>query len=362
MEAIWAALAFHGAFPDFEKLMSQEGQALQPCPLYYLYLAFKFHLEYGLSEFKGSKHGQAEPLTQIRDNFRKTLLRIGAVNGEIGSMQDSIGWLDFIVKSRSLPVNEDGVQFFTMQTQDVQICLEKDKNLHFQTCWRKVYIEDYISEKESCSGKCIETHFICNIPVIWTIRPDIADGKYWDFPLQLFPLSKEEAQKHGVVYDLVARIYSSDDHFITSTIIPTTQRTQAVFVYNGVCHNGYSQIMPGNVSELMAGKFPKCKAGYHPHAAIYKLKGGLGAQMRFKQVLQAKSKALTEINLQPDLTGTLDSSKWTAHVEHNGRSHDYNLMPEYDFATTKLGAIIKKQISRSLKAADTKEDLKALTK
>lgn len=274
-----------------------------------------------------------------------------------------------------------------MQTQDVQICLEKDKNLHvhirthtepvgyapmpcswqvhngsvqnwldskilskkafssfqqFQTCWRKVYIEDYIGEKESCSGKCIETHFICNIPVIWTIRPDIADGKYWDFPLQLFPLSKEEAQKHGVVYDLVARIYSSDDHFITSTIIPTTQRTQAVFVYNGICHNVYSQIMPGNVSELMAGKFPKCKAGYRPHAAIYKLKGGLGAQMRFKQVLQAKSKALTEINLQPDLTGTLDSSKWTAHVEHNGRSHDYNLMPEYDFATTKLGAIIKK--------------------
>jgi len=287
-----------------------------------------------------------------------------------------------------------------LQTQDVQVCLEKDKNLHvrirthtepvgysptahswevhngriqdwldsmilskkafssfqqFQTCWRKVYVKDYISEKDSCSGRCIQTNFISNLPVIWTIRPDISDRKYWDFPLQLFPLSKAEAQKNQVVYELVARIYHSDDHFITSTIIPTTQHTRAVFVHDGIQHNGYSQILPGNVSELMAGTFPQCPTGYYPHAAIYKLKGGLGAQKRFQQVLEAKSKSMTEINLQQDLTGTLDSTKRTVNVGHTGHSHDYNLIPDYDFTTTKLGAIIKKQISRGLKTAETQE-------
>lgn len=90
MEAIWTALAFHGAFSEFEELMVTEEQAACPSPLYYLYLAFKFRLDHGILEFKGSQQGHAKPLTEIRDNLCEMLYKIRAVPGKVGDEQDTI--------------------------------------------------------------------------------------------------------------------------------------------------------------------------------------------------------------------------------------------------------------------------------
>lgn len=93
--------------------------------------------------------------------------------------------------------------------------------------------------------------------------------------------------------------------------------------------------------------FPLC-----PHAAIYKLKGGIAAQKA------TKAKSFADLTLHHGLPGTFDSSEWvkSASSGHSGQSLEYSLIPNHDSTVTKLGSIIKKQIRRGLQSADTTPD------
>lgn len=209
-----------------------------------------------------------------------------------------------------------------------------------QSCWRKTMENDMIVD--FCGGHCINMQFITDIPVVLILTPDISGKKFWNFPLQLYPLTKAAAS-NGVVYQLVSRIYRNSNHFITSSIIPTTSNQPAVFAYDGMLYNGYSQLQPGKAVNLMAGNLPPCPPGFYPHAVIYKLKGGLHAQQYFRDHQITAAKSYLDLTLHMGQPSTLDGPAWSIKSETK-HTIEYNLLPEIPFTSTKLGKILHTQI------------------
>jgi hypothetical protein len=98
MEAIYSALVYHKGFKDLETLVSGDEASDSPSLIYSLYLACKFRLHKGLHEFQESRHGAAQELTELRDNFRQKLHLVGAANGKIGQTQGTTVSFKFYFK------------------------------------------------------------------------------------------------------------------------------------------------------------------------------------------------------------------------------------------------------------------------
>ena len=79
LESLWCAMAFHGCLDEFHKLVQAEKSKQLPSPLYYLSLHFLFRKQWGISMFHGSQSGAAEEITQLRNDFRQLLFKIGAM-------------------------------------------------------------------------------------------------------------------------------------------------------------------------------------------------------------------------------------------------------------------------------------------
>lgn len=109
-----------------------------------------------------------------------------------------------------------------------------------------------------------------------------ADGEdtngEWNFPAKLFPLDPASA-KDGVVYDIVARVFTNGNHFISRYRQPDTSN---IFNYDSMQHGGFCQRINGaKLSQHLAGKDVPMPSGYRTQSVIYRLRGGLRAQQIF---------------------------------------------------------------------------------
>ncbi|KAF9062287.1 hypothetical protein BDP27DRAFT_1428067 [Rhodocollybia butyracea] len=385
MEALFCPMAFYGSLAEFKSIITTaEEDPSSPSPLYCLYLAFQFRMAEGINKFQRPSLGPvspfrqpAEEITNIRDAFRKVLHETHTVEGKVGAYQMPLGWLDNL-----LPNNSPACDFFKPHSLQFWKCMHEGTGMqhclitpHIKPigwsplgrqwdqyhgkiqswfsflcqpslaitvkedsgCWRKETEKDEIVGV--CPGSSQVIELLTEIPVILIITPDVTVGKYplnflfanvsypaekyWDFPMQLLPGS-EAAAKKGVVYELVSRIFFGHQHYTTHMAIPTTSKAKAVFIHDGMMFQGYSQHSKGKVADLLAGAHPPCASGFTTFSAIYKLKGGVDAQQKFRVQQQVEIKNTLDINIENQPIPALDSPNWIPCSTSSKRSREYN--------------------------------------
>ncbi|KAJ3745201.1 hypothetical protein EV360DRAFT_90130 [Lentinula raphanica] len=353
MEVLFCAMAFYNAFDEFESL---------------------FRLDQGLKKYLGSSHGEASEISNIRDQLRKTLYTIKAVQGQIDNFQTAFGWfLSLITGISGLPCNTKCISYFGTTTLELWKCTHAPSGMehcrlkiqkrpvgwasvphqwdeyqgsiqswftsisNFRAklrggstesgCWRKEYSKDSTIQK-ICAGTSTRNEVILDIPVILVIQPDVSDGKLWDFPLKLRLGSEIEARK-GLVFELVGRVFYGHNHYMANIAVPTSLRTKSVFTYDGMKYQGYSQRLEGNVDELIAGTSPSCPPGFHTHSVVYKLKGGLKAQQLFKNRQIANAMQTLQLQLDTSPGPILCSPHWVKTSAIDTHHHCSNSTVEY---------------------------------
>ncbi|KAJ3764567.1 hypothetical protein FB446DRAFT_710226, partial [Lentinula raphanica] len=102
MEVLFCAMAFYNAFDEFESLVLEEKS---------------------LKKYLGSSHGEATEISNIRDQLRKTLYTIKAVQGQIDNFQTAFGWfLSLITGISGLPCNTKCISYFGTTTLELWKC------------------------------------------------------------------------------------------------------------------------------------------------------------------------------------------------------------------------------------------------
>ena len=323
LEALYCALNFHGTWVEFELLIQHEQKEPFPSPVYYLYLCLQSRRLRPISGFPESSAGiKSAELHMLRDGFRDMLFKTKMITnpGPVNTYQPALAWFaSIIAPGTPYKTNAACRAFFAGVQQRLWICdhhvrVDRTTNLsavyqapfpetfnryhgHMQEwlksltnlkgvvqgtpqeiCWRK----NIDQEKNYCTGKPALITFFRAIPVILTLEPnfDSLQSGMWDFPRHLYPLAKARADKNGVVYDLVARIFHNEksEHFITRCAVPTAHSHPAIFTYDGMQFSGYSQLEKGSIDNLLAGQNPPVPSGYKTYAVLYKLRGGIEAQ------------------------------------------------------------------------------------
>ncbi|KAF5371934.1 hypothetical protein D9757_011489 [Collybiopsis confluens] len=347
LEALYCALSFHDSWTEFESLVENEQKESSPSPVYYLYLCLKSRRLRPISGFpKSSNRIKSQGLQNLRDSFREMLFKIKMVTNSdsIDSYQPALAWFTSIIApGNQFKENAACRAYFAGVKQQVWICnnhLRVDRTVHLpavfdapfpelfnkyggsiqkwiksltnakqvlegslqEVCWRK----NSDNAEQYCAGTPKLITFLSAIPVILTLEPNLDSlEQMWDFPKALYPLAKTEGNKHGVVYNLVARIFynSKSQHFITRYAVPTTALNRlAVFTYDGMKNCGYSQFETGSVEKLLAGSSPPIPLGYKTHAVVYKLQGGIQAQNYYAHFQNSQIVQKLQLQLSADIS------------------------------------------------------------
>ncbi|KAF5365496.1 hypothetical protein D9757_012971 [Collybiopsis confluens] len=347
LEALYCALSFHNSWTEFESLVENEQKESSPSPVYYLYLCLKSRRLRPISGFpKSSNRIKSQGLQNLRDSFREMLFKIKMVTNSdsIDSYQPALAWFTSIIApGNQFKENAACRAYFAGVKQRVWICnnhLRVDRTVHLpavfdapfpelfnkyggsiqkwiksltnakqvlegslqEVCWRK----NSDNAEQYCAGTPKLITFLSAIPVILTLEPNLDSlEQMWDFPKALYPLAKTEGNKHGVVYNLVARIFynSKSQHFITRYAVPTTALNRlAVFTYDGMKNCGYSQFETGSVEKLLAGSSPPIPLGYKTHAVVYKLQGGIQAQNYYAHFQNSQIVQKLQLQLSADIS------------------------------------------------------------
>ncbi|KIK56290.1 hypothetical protein GYMLUDRAFT_248037 [Collybiopsis luxurians FD-317 M1] len=176
-------------------------------------------------------------------------------------------------------------------------------------CWRQEHEDDKITS--ICAGESQQIEFITDIPVLLNLAPDIAAGKFWDFPIELFIGPKASAHKRGLVYGLVGMVLTNGNHYIALTVIPTSSNNKVVFAYDGMKNQGHSKYKSGKVTELLTGQPPACAPpGFTTNTVLYKLRGGTAARNLFQSLQVANAKMHLNVSLENPLLPSLSLPDW----------------------------------------------------
>ncbi|KAJ3897592.1 hypothetical protein F5879DRAFT_813774, partial [Lentinula edodes] len=168
-------------------------------------------------------------------------------------------------------------------------------------CWR-----------QSCNDtqKTQLVDIIIGLPVFWCVTIHPEDNQLWDFPRILYPVAGDEAKKHQFVYEMTARVFSNQNHFVTrfATSLDTPKHATGVFFYDGMQHGGQAQRESGKLDHLLGGRFPVMpedyqNLGYRTCAVMYHLKGGTAAQAWFSN----RQISLLQKHLQVSITPNTSS-------------------------------------------------------
>ncbi|KAF5368807.1 hypothetical protein D9757_012280 [Collybiopsis confluens] len=331
-----AVLNYYGDWKDFESLVQNESGAAKPSPAYYLYLCLQSRREWSISEFSGSASKQKSlKLMKLRDNFRQLLFqfKLGVTAGPMNSHQPVMAWFSAVISPGKFYSNNNACRdYFAAQKQCVWICdshvrLDGPRHLpacieisshlfqkyagnfkeYFRSmtniggitkgdiqeiCWRK----DNAKGEVYCSGRPKLVEFFSKLPVLFTFEPNNAS---WDFPKILYPSTQVHGKSTGLIYDLVGRIFTNGNHFISRYVLPTAGGRHAIFTYDGMKSCGYSQLEPqGTVDKLLAGPSPPVPSGFYSHIVMYRLQGGPAAQNQY--ISMQTSSVLKSLNV--DLT------------------------------------------------------------
>ncbi|KAF5379616.1 hypothetical protein D9757_009228 [Collybiopsis confluens] len=366
VEVYFIAMAFYNCFRDFQSLVGSEEGHDRPSLIFYLCKFFGFRLQQGLS-----RNDAIGEISNIRDNFRKFLFSVQAVTGALDDYQTAFGWMQHLLTpSTPFPRNSSCVEYFSARTLEVWKCehsmtkmahlrlkeyqkplgwspllqdwkyrdkgsiqswfnqmaiVEKaDKAVHLVPgCWRQESQDDVITGV--CAGKSRQIQFLVDLPVLLNIVSDYQAGKAWTFPLELYIGSKSAAIRQGLVYDLVGVVLSNGNHFTTLTAIPTTSNSKAVFAYDGMTNGGFSKYIPGKPAALMTGLHPSgAPTGFHVHAVLYKLRGGLMAKQMFQTSQAAIVKKRFSISLQNPSPPVFTESDWIQIISGSTSFSEYN--------------------------------------
>ncbi|KAF9063257.1 hypothetical protein BDP27DRAFT_1427070 [Rhodocollybia butyracea] len=106
------------------------------------------------------------------------------------------------------------------------------------------------------------------------------------------------------------------------TIFFQTTHQLVTFSNHTVCSSGNHS--KGKVADLLAGAHPPCASGFTTFSAIYKLKGGVDAQQKFRVQQQVEIKNTLDINIENQPIPALDSPNWIPCSTSSKRSREYN--------------------------------------
>lgn len=125
------------------------------------------------------------------------------------------------------------------------------------------------------------------IPIM-LIHNHTGDG--WYYPEQIFPLGEAAGQEHGLVYDLVGRVFfsSSASHFVSYSHPPDS--TNTVLFHDGMQNSGFAiQTTETGLPTDLPGSNNTLPHGYGSCAVTYHLRGGASAQNYFFQQQRKKT-------------------------------------------------------------------------
>ncbi|KAF9529541.1 hypothetical protein CPB83DRAFT_882745 [Crepidotus variabilis] len=110
----------------------------------------------------------------------------------------------------------------------------------------------------------------------------LASFPRWDFPPALVPLTDALADKHGLIYDLIALgLYSpTQQHYVAQyASLPHGDSSNRIFTYDGMRNTGFSVSDPNaTVATHLTGLHPEIPDSFTPSFAVYYLRGGPEAQ------------------------------------------------------------------------------------
>ncbi|KAF5366382.1 hypothetical protein D9758_009797 [Tetrapyrgos nigripes] len=380
LHLVYIMLMCHGHWEDFASFAApRTGEDPTKHPISYLHKTLSDRRAWPLSTFAGS-HSEddgSHKLQNIRNTFKHTLAGLPRCLSEEESSYH-IYWLYYLITASNGrhcdgPISPDAVRFFLPVIQRVSSCSEghyqverpwvttsqwqvpaaRDFNLFngnignwfqslfnlsslevpqdFRDCWRRHTREGTNDPDIYCLGSCQKMEFVSWIPSVLIIRPGVnEEGNQpdWDFPCEMYLDTKSSSTKSGAVYKLVGQMFSNGTHFQCVTLIPMTGGKSAVFLYDGMEHNGYAQQLKGKIADLLGGK--TSLSGYHTVCGVYSLKGGVAAQEKFHQDCIKTTQSKLELHLDGTKSATLVKDGYRGMtVEETKRWKPHSSVTEY---------------------------------